>query len=49
MMWFPLPIRVYLKLAVSKKFYGFCCGSAPYGWLTGDLKGLKGENGEKIK
>jgi hypothetical protein len=35
---------------VSKNFYGFCCGSAPCGWLTGglvDVKGLEGENGVK--
>jgi hypothetical protein len=50
MLWFALPVRVYLKPAVSKNFYGFCCGSAPCGWLTGglvDVKGLEGENGVK--
>jgi hypothetical protein len=50
MLWFALPVRVYLKPAVSKNFYGFCCGSAPCGWLTGglvDIKGLEGENGVK--
>jgi hypothetical protein len=41
MLWFALPVRVYLKPAVSKNFYGFCCGSAPCGWLTGGCKGAR--------
>jgi hypothetical protein len=49
MMWFPLPVRVYLKPAVSKKFYGFCCGSAPYGWLTGGFKGVRRREWSKNK
>jgi hypothetical protein len=47
MLWCALPVRVYVKSAVSKNFSGFCCGSAPCGWLTRglvDLKGLEGEN-----
>jgi hypothetical protein len=49
MMWFPLPVRVYLKLAVSKNFYGICYGSAPYGWLTGGFKGVRRREWRKNK
>jgi hypothetical protein len=42
-------VRVYLKPAVSKKFYGFCCGSAPYGWLTGGFKGVRRREWSKNK
>jgi hypothetical protein len=31
MLWFPLPVRVYLKPVVSRNFYGFRCGSPTSG------------------
>jgi hypothetical protein len=48
-MWFPLPVHVYLKPAVSKNFYGFCCGSTPYGWLTDEFKGVRRREWSKNK
>jgi hypothetical protein len=49
MLWFPLPVRVYLKPVVSKNVYGFCCGSAHQMWLTVGCEGLEDENGVKEK
>jgi hypothetical protein len=34
---------------VSKIFYGFCCGSAPYGWLTDEFKGVRRREWSKNK
>jgi hypothetical protein len=48
-MWFPLPVRVYLKPAVSKNCSGFCCGSAPYGWLTDGFKRVRRREWRKNK